>query len=51
MCRYTSLSGLLGRNDYRNLLQSITLSASGDSSETHASHCCLNYLYCVNCKL
>ena len=40
-CANTSLSGLLVRNDFRNLLQSVALSASSDSSESHASNCLL----------
>ena len=39
-CANASLSGLLVRNDFRNLLQSDALSASSDSSESHMS----NYL-------
>ena len=37
----TSLSGLLVRNDFRNLLQSVAPSASSDSSESHTSNCLL----------
>ena len=29
------------RNDFRNLLQSVALSASSDSSESHTSNCLL----------
>ena len=35
------ISGLLVRNDVRNVLQSVALSASSDSSESHASNCLL----------
>ena len=38
-CANTSLSGLLVRNDFRNLLQSVALSASSDSSASHTSNC------------
>ena len=34
-----SLSGILVRNDFRNLLQSAALLASRDSSELHSSNC------------
>ena len=44
-CANTSLSGLLVRNDFRNLLksvaQSVAPSASSDSSESHTSNCLL----------
>ena len=40
-CANTSLSGLLVRNDVRNLLQSVALLASSDSSESHTSNCLL----------
>ena len=40
-CANTSLSGLLVRNDFGNLLQSAALSASIDSSESHVSNCLL----------
>ena len=40
-CANTSLSGLLVRNDFRNFLQSVALSASSDSSESHTSNCLL----------
>ena len=36
-CANTSLSRLLMRNDFRNFLRSIALSASSDSSESHTS--------------
>ena len=37
-CENTSFSGLLLRNGFRNLLQSVALSASSDSSESHRSN-------------
>ena len=37
----TSLSGLLVHDDFRNLLQSVALSVSSDSSESHTSNCLL----------
>ena len=40
-CANTSLSGLLVHNDYRNLLQSVALLASSDSSEWHTANCLL----------
>ena len=40
-CANTSLSGLLVRNDFRNFLQSVALSASSDSSESHTPNCLL----------
>ena len=40
-CANTSLSGLLVRNDFRNFLQSVAVSASSDSSESHMSNCLL----------
>ena len=40
-CANTSLSGLLVRNDFTNLLQSVTLLASSDSPESHMSNCLL----------
>ena len=40
-CAKTSLSGLLKRNDLRNLLQPIALSASSDPSESLTSNCLL----------
>ena len=48
-CANTSLSGLLVRNDFRNLLQSVALSASSDLSELHMS----NYLlkFSILCQL
>ena len=49
-CANTNLSGLLVRNDFRNFLQSVALSASSDSSELRQI-VYLNYLNCVNWKL
>ena len=40
-CANTSLSGLLVRNDFRNLLQSVALLAPSDLSESHTSNCLL----------
>ena len=40
-CANTNISGLLVRNDFRNLLQSVALSASSDSSESPMSNCLL----------
>ena len=40
-CANTSLSGLLVRNDFRNFLQSVALSASSDLSESNTINCLL----------
>ena len=40
-CANRGLSGLLVRNNFRNLLQSVALSVSSDSSESHTSNCLL----------
>ena len=37
-CADASFSGLLVRNDFRNVLQSVALSASSDSSESQMSN-------------
>ena len=40
-CANTSLPELLVRNDFRNFLQSVALSASSDLSESHTINCLL----------
>ena len=40
-CANRGLSGLLVRNNFRNLLQSVAPSVSSDSSESHTSNCLL----------
>ena len=50
-CANTSLSGLLVRNGFRNVLQSVALSASSDSSESHTSNCQIVYLNYLNCTI
>ena len=40
-CANASLSGLLVRNDFRNFLQSVALSASSDLSESNTINCLL----------